>query len=100
MVTEMELERWQVIKEFVILGQGIALVPGFSLEDDHSRFAVGQVRHRFPSVSYGVNTRAGGYLSPQARSLIAAIRTRHAHRAVAGREPQLLVQPPPKANRY
>ena len=71
----MELERWQVIKEFVALGQGIALVPGFSLGDDRDRFAVRRVRGGLPSLSYGIITRAGAYLSPAARSLIEAIRS-------------------------
>lgn len=76
----MELERWQVIKEFVALGQGIALVPGFSLGDDRGRFAVRWLRHSFPCLSYGIISRAGAYLSPAARSLIEAIRARHARR--------------------
>lgn len=73
----MELERWQVIKEFVALDQGIALVPGFSLGRDHDRFAVRRVHHSFPSLSYGIITHAGAYLSPPARSLIEAVRARH-----------------------
>lgn len=74
----MELERWQVIKEFVALDQGIALVPGFSLGKDHDRFVVRPVRGGFPSLSYGIITRAGAYLSPPARSLIEAIMQRGA----------------------
>lgn len=70
----MELERWQVIKEFVSLGQGIALVPGFSLGEDHGRFAVCRTQHPFPGLSYGIITRAGAYLSPAARSLVDTIR--------------------------
>lgn len=76
----MELERWQVIKEFVALGQGIALVPSFSLGEDRGRFAVRRVHHGFPGLSYGIITRAGAYLSPAARSLIKAIRARHPQR--------------------
>ena len=76
----MELERWQVIKEFVALGQGIALVPSFSLGEDSGRFAVRRVHHGFPGLSYGIITRAGAYLSPAARSLIEAIRARHPQR--------------------
>ncbi len=74
----MELERWQVIKEFVALDQGIALVPRFSLGKDHDRFVVRPVRDGFPSLSYGIITRAGAYLSPPARSLIEAIHRRGA----------------------
>jgi len=73
----MELERWQVIKEFVALNQGIALVPSFSLGDDRSRFAVKELGHPFPPLSYGIITRRGAYLTPAAHSLIEAIRTHH-----------------------
>lgn len=72
----MELERWQVIKEFVALGQGIALVPAFSLGDDRRRFALPRVRYDFPRLSYGIITRAGAYLNPAARAFIDAVRTR------------------------
>ncbi|HEU4760376.1 MAG TPA: LysR family transcriptional regulator [Dehalococcoidia bacterium] len=71
----MELERWQVIKEFVAMGLGIALVPGFSLGDD-TRFAVRRVEPPFPRLSYGIIYRSGAYLSPAARSLVEAIRSR------------------------
>jgi DNA-binding transcriptional LysR family regulator len=80
----MELERWQVIKEFVALDQGIALVPGFSLGEDHDRFAVRRVRGGFPRLSYGIITRAGAYLSPPVRSLMEAIRRRGTDQAGGG----------------
>ena len=79
----MELERWQVIKEFVALNQGIALVPSFSLGGDHDRFAVKQLHHNFPRLSYGIITRRGAYLAPAARSLIEAVRSQHAKPARA-----------------
>lgn len=80
----MELERWQVIKEFVALNQGIALVPSFSLGGDHDRFAVKRLHHDFPRLSYGIITRRGAYLNPAARSLIEALRRRGTNQA--GRE--------------
>lgn len=76
----MELERWQVIKEFVALGEGIALVPSFSLDEDDDRFAIRAVTHGFPHLSYGIIHRAGAYLTPAARSLIGAIRSSQARR--------------------
>ena len=80
----MELERWQVIKEFVALGQGLALVPRFSTGDD-ARFACLPVAPAFPRLSYGIITRSGAYLSPAARSLMDAI--------VAQQRPQGQTQP-------
>lgn len=72
----MELERWHVIKEFVALDQGIALVPSFSIAGDERRLAVRSVQHAFPPLSYGIIRRKGRHLSPLARGLIAAIRER------------------------
>lgn len=71
----MELERWQVIKEFVALGQGIALVPQFSLGRDHPRLTVKAAPPELPRLSYGIVRRAGAYLSPAARTLVEAIRS-------------------------
>ena len=49
----MELERWQVIKEFVAMGLGIALVPAFSLGED-TRFAVRRMEPPLPRLSYRI----------------------------------------------
>lgn len=78
----MELERWQIIKEFVALGHGIALVPSFSLADD-GRFVGRPVQPGLPKISYGIIYRAGAYLSPAARSLIDAIRKQRFEAATA-----------------
>ncbi len=82
----MELERWQVIKEFVAMGLGIALVPGFSLGDD-SRFAVRRLQPPLPHLSYGIISRSGAYLSPAARSLMGAIRQQRASASPPQRTP-------------
>jgi DNA-binding transcriptional LysR family regulator len=72
----MELERWHVIKEFVALNQGIALVPGFSVAEDSARLAVRPVSSGLPSLTYGIVTRKGRHLPAPVRNLIEAIRVR------------------------
>jgi LysR family cys regulon transcriptional activator len=80
----MELERWHVIREFVALGQGIALVPRFSVAEQPDRLVILPVRDSLPVLSYGIVTRRGHYLSPPVRSLIEAIRLRGERLASAG----------------
>lgn len=70
----MELERWEVIKEFVAAGLGVALVPSFCVSEGDARLAVKLVGEHFPRRSYGIVTRKGQYLSPAARTLAAAIK--------------------------
>ncbi len=82
----MELERWHLIQEFVALGQGIALVPRFSVSGGGERLAIRHVRHGFPPLSYGIITRKGRHLSPATRSLIAAIRERGETRETGGQQ--------------
>ena len=72
----MELERWHVIKEFVALDFGIAIVPRFSVAGDERRLAIRPLSYRFPALSYGVVRRKGRRLPPLARALIEAIRER------------------------
>ena len=80
----MELERWHVIKEFVALDQGIALVPRFSVAGDERRLAMRRVAYAFAPLSYGIVRRKGRYLSPLAIELVEAIRE-HAVRRQAAR---------------
>lgn len=70
----MELERWEVIKQFVAAGLGVALVPGFCIAANASGLAVKRVGEYFPRRSYGILTRQGQYLTPAARTLAAAIK--------------------------
>lgn len=70
----MELERWEVIKQFVAAGLGVALVPGFCISANASGLAVKRVGEYFPRRSYGILTRQGQYLTPAARTLAAAIK--------------------------
>jgi DNA-binding transcriptional LysR family regulator len=72
----MELERWHVIKEFVALDQGIAIVPRFSVAGDERRLAIRPLSHRFPALSYGIVWRKGRHLSSLARGVIDALRGR------------------------
>lgn len=68
----MELERWQVIKAFVGMGFGVAVVPRFVAWGD-ARLVVRQITPPLPSLSYGVLTRQGGYLSPASKELVEAL---------------------------
>ena len=70
----MELERWEVIKEFVAAGLGVALVPSFCISGNDTRLAVKCVGEYFPRRSYGIVTRQGQYLAPAARTLAEAIK--------------------------
>jgi DNA-binding transcriptional LysR family regulator len=65
----MELERWQVIKAFVGMGFGVAVVPRFVARGGGG-LAVRKIATPLPTLSYGVLTRHGGYLSPAARELV------------------------------
>jgi DNA-binding transcriptional LysR family regulator len=76
----MELERWEVIREFVAGGLGVALVPSFCISGKDTRLAVKDVGEYFPRRSYGIVTRQGQYLAPAARTLAAAIKDEVAHR--------------------
>jgi LysR family nitrogen assimilation transcriptional regulator len=67
----MELERWQVIKAFVGMGFGVAVVPRFVAQG--GGLAVRRIATPLPMLSYGVLTRHGGYLSPAARELVDAL---------------------------
>jgi DNA-binding transcriptional LysR family regulator len=70
----MELERWEVIKEFVTAGLGVALVPSFCVSAAETRLALKSVGEYFPRRSYGIVTRRGKHLASAARSLVAAIK--------------------------
>lgn len=70
----MELERWEVIKQFVAAGLGVALVPGFCVSADASGLTVKRVGEHFPRRSYGILTRRGQHLAPAARALATAIK--------------------------
>ncbi|WP_460831002.1 LysR family transcriptional regulator [Lysobacter humi (ex Lee et al. 2017)] len=67
----LEVGGWEVIKQYVAMGLGISIVTAICLtEADRGRLASRSLANFFPSRSYGVVTRRGRALSPQARAFI------------------------------
>lgn len=67
----LEVGGWEVIKQYVAMGQGISIVTAFCItEADRQRLAVRSLARYFPSRSYGVVKRRGKFLSPQARAFV------------------------------
>ena len=67
----LEVGGWEVIKQYVAMGQGISIVTAICLtEADHQRLAVRSLARWFPSRSYGVVMRKGKFLSTQARAFV------------------------------
>jgi DNA-binding transcriptional LysR family regulator len=67
----LEVGGWEVIKRYVSLGMGLSIVTSICLtEADRDRLRVHDVSDYFPSRSYGVVMRRGGYLSPQAERFV------------------------------
>ncbi|MDO5610222.1 MAG: LysR family transcriptional regulator [Pseudomonadota bacterium] len=70
----LEVGGWEVIKQYVAMGQGISIVTAFCLTDaDHLRLASRSLARFFPSRSYGIVKRRGKFLSPQARDFVELI---------------------------
>ncbi|MFC4727412.1 LysR family transcriptional regulator [Coralloluteibacterium thermophilus] len=62
---------WEVIKQYVAMGQGISIVSAICIgEADAARLAVRPLGEHFPARSYGVAMRKGRYLSPAARAFL------------------------------
>jgi DNA-binding transcriptional LysR family regulator len=67
----LEVGGWEVIKQYVAMGLGISIVTAICLtEADRARLAARSLAEFFPQRSYGVVTRRGRHLSPQARAFI------------------------------
>lgn len=67
----LEVGGWEVIKQYVAMGQGISIVTSICLTDaDRERLAARSLAKYFPARSYGVVMRKGKYLSPQARAFV------------------------------
>ena len=67
----LEVGGWEVIKQYVAMGQGISIVTAFCLtEADHQRLATHSLARYFPARSYGVVKRRGKFLSAQARAFV------------------------------
>jgi len=72
----LEVGGWEVIKQYVAMGLGISIVTAICLVDaDAARLASRSLSKFFPSRSYGVVTRRGRALSPQARAFIELVRS-------------------------
>ena len=67
----LEVGGWEVIKQYVAMGQGISIVTAFCItEADRARLLTRSLAKFFPSRSYGVVKRRGKFLSPQARAFV------------------------------
>src|SRR6056297_1373431 len=67
----LEVGGWEVIKRYVAGGMGISIVTSICLDDvDRDRLVTRDVSQWFPKRTYGVVTRKGAYLTPQARRFI------------------------------
>lgn len=70
-----EVGGWEVIKQYVAMGQGISIVTGICVTPaDQERLVARNMRRYFPQRSYGVVMRKGKYLSEQARAFIDLIK--------------------------
>jgi DNA-binding transcriptional LysR family regulator len=70
-----EVGGWEVIKQYVGMGQGISIVTGICITPaDQDRLVVRNMRRYFPQRSYGVVIRKGKYLSEQSRAFIDLIK--------------------------
>jgi DNA-binding transcriptional LysR family regulator len=65
----LEAGGWEVIKKYVELGMGISIVTDVCLTGEE-RLARIPLNDYFPERSYGIVTRKGKYLSPQAKRFI------------------------------
>ena len=71
LLVTMEVGGWEIIKRYVAAGMGISIVTSICLtERDRQQLIVRDVSKWFASRSYGLVTRRGAYLSPQARRFI------------------------------
>jgi DNA-binding transcriptional LysR family regulator len=71
----LEVEGWDVIKQYVAMGLGISIVTGICLTAaDHERLAMHNLRRHFPQRSYGVIARKGKRASAVARAFIDLMR--------------------------
>ncbi|MEB1263698.1 LysR substrate-binding domain-containing protein [Xanthomonas campestris pv. campestris] len=70
----LEVDGWEVIKQYVAMGMGISIVTAICLTDaDRDELSARSLKDYFPTRSYGVVVRKGKYLSPQARAFIELI---------------------------
>jgi len=65
----LEVGGWEVIKQYVEQGLGISIVTSVCLRG-YENLAVRTMENYFPTRSYGVVTRRGKFLSPQAKQFL------------------------------
>lgn len=65
----LEAGGWEVIKKYVMLGLGIAIVSSICVTDD-DQLTVKSLADYFPARGYGIVLRKGKFLSPAAKRLI------------------------------
>ena len=68
-------ENWEVVKRYVGLGLGVAVVPGYSLQRQDRRLSAATARHLFGADTYGVVVRRGLPAPAAARLLLAELVT-------------------------
>ena len=66
-------ENWEVVKRYVGLGLGVAVVPGYSLETRDRRLSATPARHLFGAHTVGVVVRRGLPVPAAARRLVAEL---------------------------
>ncbi len=71
----LEVGGWEVIKRYVSLGMGISIVTGICLTEDDSNLIARDMSAWFPRRSYGLVTKKGRFLTPQAQRFIDTLRT-------------------------
>lgn len=65
----LEAGGWEVIKKYVLLGLGVAIVSSICVEDA-TQLAVRPLTSYFPGRTYGIVLRKGKFLSPAAKRLV------------------------------
>jgi DNA-binding transcriptional LysR family regulator len=78
----LEVGGWEVIKRYVAMGMGISIVTSICLTpEDH--LVARDMGAYFPQRSYGLVTKRGRFLSPQARRFVDRIRRERSKAAAA-----------------
>lgn len=71
----LEVGGWEIIKQYVAMGQGISIVTSICLTaQDRERLVTRSLAKYFPSRTYGLVLRKGKFLSPHARAFVDLIR--------------------------
>jgi len=71
----LEVGGWEVIKRYVALGMGISIVTGICLTEE-DRLVARDMSAYFPRRSYGLVTKKGRFLTPQAQRFLELVRSK------------------------